>query len=419
MTPPSLGPHLKPPLEIKRCLMRFSAAPLLFSFPLFQYLAGARAEAPASPLPRLNISPSSLTISGISSGADLAAHFAVAFSDVTSGAAIFAGAPWMCAVTRFPGEPTFSCADVPYGPGCAGMPSGFAECVGCGADGNATLVYDHCKNRGAGVPPAFLDVGTLAGEAVAAARAGLIAPLSGLSALRTFLYRGTEDSCYLDGSVNFTADFFRAFAAQPAEQVLFVADVPSGHCTPTVDPFVPVSSCVSGRGAPPGMENCGFDGAGAAFAHLYAGIVPPASHECGAACAARVIAFNQTLYATGVWAGLSSVGYAYVPVQCGAGAPCRLHVALHGCGMSVWSPAMNSSYVLHAGFNPYADANDIVVIYPQGGAFLEQNDTRAAPTPMIGAGCFDGYGQTSPDFAWRTSPQMATIRAMVAAVAGF
>jgi hypothetical protein len=216
----------------------------------------------AAPLPRLNIS--SLTISGISSGADLAAHFSVAFSDVTSGVAIFAGEPWLCATTRFPGEPVFTCAAAEAaigqpGPGCGGLPTGFAPCEGCGTDGNSTVLYDHCKGRGPGTPPQFLDAPTLVGAARAAARADLIAPLAGLSSLRAYLYRGTLDSCYLDGSVNFTAAFFSAFATDPAEQVAFVANVPSGHCTPSVDPWVPRSSCGHGRGAPPAVENCGYE----------------------------------------------------------------------------------------------------------------------------------------------------------------
>lgn len=346
-------------------------------------------------LPRLRISPASLTVSGISSGADLAAHFAVAFSDVTAGAAIFAGEPWLCATTRFPGEPVFTCAAAAAkigqpGPGCAGLPTGFAPCEGCGGDGNGTVLYDHCKNRGRDVPPEYLDVPTLVGAATAAARADLIAPLAGLGALRTFLYRGLLDVAYLEGSVNFTAAFFSAFAADPASQVVFVADVPSGHCTPTVDPWVPTSSCGHGAGGPPAVENCGYDGAGAAFAHMYGGaLTPPASHACGADCAARVISFNQTLYQAGVWSGLSSLGFVYVPAACAAGGACRLHVALHGCGMSVWSPAMNMSYVLHAGFNPWAEANNIVVLYPQGGGYEERKDA-SAPTPQIAAGCFDG-----------------------------
>ena len=302
----------------------------------------------SAPLPRLNIAPGSLTVSGISSGADLASHFAVAFSDVVAGSAIFAGEPWMCAVTRFPGEPTVSCADTGNtGPGCAGVPTGFSPCVGCGG-ANTTLVYDHCKNRGYAppTPPQYLDVSVLVEAASVAARADLIAPLAGLSRQRTYLYRGLKDICYLDGSVNFTAAFFAAFASDPSSQVAFVADVPSGHCTPTIDPWVPSSSCGTGKGAPPAVQNCGYDGAGAAFAHMYPGaLAPPASHACEADCAAHVIAFNQTLYQQGTWAALSSIGYAYVPSSgCTAsGAPCRLHVALHGCGMSVWSASMNMS----------------------------------------------------------------------------
>jgi hypothetical protein len=313
----------------------------------FLLLLLACGSALPGPLPRLSIVPGSLTISGISSGADLAAHFAVAFSDVVAGSAIFAGEPWMCAVTRFPGEPTVSCAATGNtGPGCpgAGMPTGYAPCVGCGS-ANSTLVYDHCKNRGAGVPPQYLSAPVLVEAAAVAAQAELIAPLAGLLRQRTYLYRGQQDVCYLDGSVNATAAFFAALASDPASQVAFVADVPSGHCTPTIDPAVPASSCGTGAGAPPAVENCGYDGAGAALAHMYAGAVtPPASHACGADCAARVLPFNQTLYQQGPWAALSSVGFAYVPSSgCAASRPCRLHIALHGCGMSVWSPKMNMS----------------------------------------------------------------------------
>ena len=93
-------------------------------------------------LPRLNI-VGSITVSGISSGADLSAQFLVANSDIVNGSAVFAGQAYGCAIMRFDAEPEFSCADVPDGPGCAGMPWGPAPCVGC--DVGLTLAYDHCK----------------------------------------------------------------------------------------------------------------------------------------------------------------------------------------------------------------------------------------------------------------------------------
>jgi len=36
---------------------------------------------------------------------------------------------------------------------------------------------------------------------------------------------------------------------------------------------------------------------------------------------------------------------------------------------------MNTSYVLHGGYNPWAEANNIVILYPQSGGFYERNET--------------------------------------------
>lgn len=280
-----------------------------------------------------------------------------------------------------------------------------------------SLTYDHCKAPAEPLGPGWVDLSLLYSAAAKAADAGLIAPLASLKRTRTFLYRGTADKVYLDGAVNKTADFFSSYAANPHSQVAFVANIPSGHCTPTVDPAVPRSSCGSGAGGPPAVQNCGFDGAKAALAHLYApaALMPPATPGCNAACAAHVVAFDQrALEPPGVaptWLG--PVGYALVPPACAAGGACRLHVALHGCGMSVNARAMNLSYVLHAGFSSWGLANDIVVIFPQGG-----NDTTA-PTGQMRSGCFDSYGHTGEDYAYRAGPQMATVRNIIAAVAGW
>lgn len=315
-------------------------------------------------------------------------------------------------MVRFPSEPLLTCATSPTGPGCTGFP-GAAACEGCPPGG--TLTYDHCKAPALPAGPGWVDVGMLTDAARAAAAAGHIAPLSHLARSRVLGYRGTQDTVYLDGSVNKTMD---AFAALGAATVLY-ARVPSHHALPTVDPAIPTSSCSDPSTGPPAMANCGFDGAGEALAFFYgaAALTPPASHACGAACAARLLAFNQSRYVPPDWRGgdLSSVAYVHVPAACAAGG-CGLHVSLHGCGMSVHSPKMGLSYVTHSGFNAWGESSGFVTLYPQGGGFLERNDAQGAPSPQIGAGCFDGYGQTRADFAWRTGPQLATIAAMVQAL---
>ena len=388
---------------------------LLPALTLMPSLALPIAAPPA--LPALRIDPARISVSGISSGADLAAHLAVAYADLFAGAAIFAGEPWLCAVTRFPAEPLYNCTTSPTGPGCTGFP-GAAPCRGCPP--GATLFYDHCKVPAEPEGPGWVKVPMLTSAARAAAAQGLISPTSLLSRTRVLAYRGSLDTVYLPGSVNRTAEFFAAFAASQGQQLL-VLDVPSAHALPTIDPAVPKSSCGNSKAVPPAIENCGFDGAGESYKFFYgaASLRPPASPACDAACASRVTAFDQTRYFAVDWAGgeLSSYGYVHVPAACAAGAvACGIHVSLHGCGMSIHSSSMGRNYTLYSGYNVWGEANNIVTLYPQSGGFLERGDK--GPSPQIQAGCFDGYGQTREDFAYRSGPQLAAIANMVRALMG-
>jgi hypothetical protein len=128
-----------------------------------------------------------------------------------------------------------------------------------------TLLYDHCKAK-----PNVTQLPKLVAFAQAAEAAGDIPPLSNLADDSVFLYRGTVDEIYKDGCVNATAGLFEALGV-PSAHVYLNAAVPSAHCWPTADVAVPPSSCgqQNSPGAPPAMENCGFDGAGAALQYLF------------------------------------------------------------------------------------------------------------------------------------------------------
>lgn len=70
------------------------------------------------------------------------------------------------------------------------------------------------------------------------------------------------------------------------------------------------------------------------FQHVFGEqLTPP---PAGDAFDDALITFDQDGYAGAVWPALASYGFAYVPSACAEGAPCRLHVALHGCGQSAW-----------------------------------------------------------------------------------
>ncbi len=122
-------------------------------------------------LPLLRIDPAGISCSGISSGADFALQFQVAFrylngfdlilkltifSDLLMGVGVYAGEPYHCAVTRFTfvhawkclrsfrNDELQHCQDQPasqLGPGCTSNYA--APCEGCPP--NTTLIYDHCK----------------------------------------------------------------------------------------------------------------------------------------------------------------------------------------------------------------------------------------------------------------------------------
>jgi len=249
----------------------------------------------------------------------------------------------------------------------------------------------------------------------AAAAAGKIAPLVNLRDARVYTYRGTEDTVYLPGSVNATGDFFRAFMDDPTNQVVFEASIPSQHSQPSVDPHVPRSTCgVSSVG---GCQNCGYDGVGAMLQHFYSNtlIAPPPGASLDPA---RLLAFNQDMYgnASAQFGGLASVGYVYVPERCAAGEPCRAHVALHGCGQYALNKDVGLAYVSFGGYAPWADANNIVVLYPQGGGFVERGWTTDAAQVL--AGCHDGYGQVGPEFAFRDGVVPSAIMRMLDAMGG-
>lgn len=399
----------------------------------------------------LNIDPRGISCSGISSGADFSVQFATAFSRSVRGVGVFAGQPFHCAATRFPQDAVFPCnetkpgADHPVGPaGCQAAPLLPLPTEPPSAPGMG-LLWDHCK----GCTPASLaqlvahphlvNLTTLEQYAQQSAAEGLLDGLGNLSATRAFVYRGTHDSCYTHGVMEQTAQWFGRFARNATEQVRFVDDVPSLHAIPTLRTGTACGTKKHGAaayapGAMHGLEACGFDGPGEALRHIYAGdgggapLVPPAN--ASAIVAAHVVAFDQLPFGmrgdSTKDMAFARTGYAYVPPRCrraterGGGsaaaaavpttAPCRLHVFFHGCGSAYNSGAtvaghgFNDTFIAHAGFSAWAEANDIVVLFPQKDATKET--------------CWDGYGWGGPHWATKQGGQMAAVWRLVSHVAG-
>jgi hypothetical protein len=95
-------------------------------------------------LSKLNIDPKGISISGLSSGADFAAQFQVAYSSLLVGSGVFAGQPWRCAVTRFTADAQVPICQSQHNDCNTVHPAPSVPfCDGC--DNGLTLIYDHCK----------------------------------------------------------------------------------------------------------------------------------------------------------------------------------------------------------------------------------------------------------------------------------
>ncbi len=286
-------------------------------------LAACAAHA-APPLPRLGADPSRAGVSGLSSGGYMAVQMHVAYSATfAAGAGVVAGGPFHC------------------------------------AEGSLFNATGRCMRHSAPIPVEHLVATTRSWG-----RSGDIDPPERLAKSKVFLYSGSGDRTVVPAVVDDLLAYYLNFV--PAERIAVRRDVASGHAMITDD-----FGGACGASEPPFIDNCGLDLAGAMLAHLHG---PLAARNDGAP-RGRLVEFDQTEFLRGH--GLAPAGWAYVPEACrpGGGARCGVHVAFHGCRQS--AAFVGQDFVRHAGYNRWADANALVVLYPQ---------TGGAPSTAAGTG---------------------------------
>ena len=236
-------------------------------------------------------------------------------------------------------------------------------------------------------------VDELKGYADGFAAAGEIDSLDGLQDDTVFVYSGKLDTVVHPGVVQKTADFFASYGAR----VVTVFNVSSEHCIPTPDYGNACSQLAS-----PYISKCDYDGAGAALSTLLRldyGSTPAKSQN--------LFSIDQAkFFPDGILTlGLDSQCFVYVPTACQSGSQaCRLHIDFHGCNQQVGK--IGKTYVENSGYTPWAEANNIIVLFPQ-----------AKTEPLLNPqGCFDWWGYSTakvPAFAWKAGPQMHTFQNLV------
>ena len=302
----------------------------------------------AAPLPQLNIDKTQTTISGASSGGYMAVQLHVAYSSrFPKGAAVIAGGPFNC------------------------------------ADGSVINALTRCLGNAA------IPVPDLVATTNKWAREGLIDSVSNLAASKVYLFSGANDSVVKEATSSALQSYYQSFL--PAANIIHKKEIASEHAFVT-DNFG--ASCLTK--ASPFINNCQFDLAGALLQHMYG----PLTARKSGALDGTLGEFDQLAFASGH--GMGATGWIYIPRNCASGAPCRLHVALHGCRQN--STDVGDAFVRNAGYNRWADSNDIVVLYPQTGKGATNS-------------CWDWWGYDDANYAKKSAPQMMAITAMMDHVA--
>jgi poly(3-hydroxybutyrate) depolymerase len=217
------------------------------------------------------------------------------------------------------------------------------------------------------------------------ARNGPIDPVANLAKARVWLFSGTEDRTVVPAVVEALARQYALFGAAPA----LVKDRPAGHAMVTENTG---SACAATE--PPYINNCDYDAARELLSHLLGALSPPSKKPEG-----RVVVFDQRELGGTSAISMADEGFAYVPSACEK-APCRVHVAFHGCRQA------GERFVQDAGYNRWADTNRLIVLFPQAVA-------RYVWWVWNPRGCWDWWGYTGQAYATKDAPQIRAVMAMV------
>jgi poly(3-hydroxybutyrate) depolymerase len=307
-------------------------------------------------LPALGADASQTSVSGLSSGAFMAVQLQVAYARSIVGAGVVAGGPYYCAANNvlFTGV---CMGQVPFFPPNPSIMLGFAK--------------DYAKAR-------------------------QIDALKHLSKRKVYVFSGTADNVVRQPAVDATVAFFQLAGVKP-ENLVYENQVNAGHAVIT-----PKAGNDCDENEAPYINHCtvggqGYDQAGAMLAHIYGPLQARVATPGG-----QWLTFVQRSFAPAATA-MAPLAYAYVPGACLVeSAKCRVHVALHGCVQS--AETVGDQFVKEAGYNEWADNNQLIVLYPQ---------VNKSNTPRNPSGCWDWWGYTGSNYAKRAAPQMKAIMAMV------
>ena len=331
---------------------------------------GHGANLPAD-LPELNIDIKQTTVSGISSGAFMAVQVGVAKSASVKGVAITAGGPYFCA-----------------------LQSSFGGSA-------STIAMGRCMQGDPMIPTRPITSDDLKQMERAArdwSAKGMIDPVSNLENQAVWVFHGYNDGVVKRPVSQALVDWYGRFT--PKSQIFHKDSLNAAHaqisaaCSGSGSSSCNLCPTTGGKfinicGDQPPVSGQLYDAAGAALQLFYG----PLARTESSKLSTKPLAFSQVPYlkqrdGTPVDKpddiAMGETGYVYVPESCKAGQRCRLHIVFHGCMQS--AATLGTDFVDNAGVNEWADANNIVVLYPQS------IPTLGMRLPINPNGCWDWWG---------------------------
>lgn len=282
----------------------------------------------------------------------MAVQMHIAYSSLINGSAIFAGGPYYC------------------------------------AQGNLMYATGQCMDTYLGKPSAERLITTTMQDAAR----GLIDDTKNLADDRVYLFSGKSDTVVHPAVMQALQDYYLGFikATNLVGDYAFDAE----HCLPTVSYG---EACT--RLSSPYIGKCNFDGAGAALQTLYGDNI-----ASGKAVAANLIEFDQSEFGGGKSGySLDTTGLLYVPTNCQSGSTvCRLHISFHGCNQD--KKSIQTQYAEETGFNGWAEANNIIVMYPYAVSSTMPSNPNA---------CWDWWAYSGKDYAYKSGKQMKFVKDMI------
>lgn len=336
-----------------------------------------------------DVAPGGNSISGLSSGAFMTVQIHLAHSAAFIGAGVIAGGPYRC-VESFRGAALM------------------AE--------DAYILNAEYVCMSPLTPTVGPNARRLADLARDTAAQGRIDAIDHLASQRVYIFTGSHDKVLSSSVVRATRDFYQHLGVPP-ESLSFVDNEPVGHSILTDN----LEDLPKGANRPPYINCGGYMQSHRLLNHIYgAGPVNPT-------LTGELHRFDQTEFFADyeVRASMGHMGFVYIPGRVLAGGQARgVHIVLHGCkqgysyvdyvngrpDLANRAPYGNR-YVTSTGYNHWADANDLIVLYPQ----CRPHDDNTVQNPD---GCWDWWGYTSldrraPDYYSKDAVQIRVINAML------